>query len=147
MPQADGSATKDALQRLIDGLQTLVREHLALARAELKEDVRDLGRDALVGASGMPALAAGYLLSMIAIGYLLALWMPQWAAFAIVAAVNLGAGGALTLRGVRKVMRRRLDLERTGEELKRDKQWLASLKARAAGNALPGQQEGRWPTQ
>jgi len=140
MPQADGSATKDALQRLIDGLQTLVREHLALARAEL-------GRDALVGASGMPALAAGYLLSMIAIGYLLALWMPQWAAFAIVAAVNLGAGGALTLRGVRKVMRRRLDLERTGEELKRDKQWLASLKARAAGNALPGQQEGRWPTQ
>ena len=63
--------SKDALQRLIDGLQTLIREHLALARAEIKDDLRLMGRDLLVGASGVPALAAGYLLLMVAIGYLL----------------------------------------------------------------------------
>ncbi|MCA1827447.1 MAG: phage holin family protein [Myxococcales bacterium] len=62
--------SKDALQRLIDGLQTLIREHLALARAELKDDARTMGRDLLVGAAGVPALAAGYLLLMMAIGYL-----------------------------------------------------------------------------
>src|SRR5438105_6894219 len=88
--------SKDAFQRLIDGLQTLIREHLALARAELKEDVRSVGRDAVVGAAGVPALLAGYLLLMIALAYLLAIWLPLWAAFGIVAAVNLGAGGALS---------------------------------------------------
>ena len=128
--------SKDALQRLIDGLQTLIREHLALARAELKEDVRSVGRDAVVGAAGVPALLAGYLLLMMALGFLLSLWMPTWAGLGIIALLNLGAGGAVTYAGIRKVMRGRVDLRRTGEELQRDRQWLASLKEppRAAGD-------------
>ncbi|MFN2548142.1 MAG: phage holin family protein [Myxococcales bacterium] len=125
--------SKDALQRLIDGLQTLIREHLALARAELKDDARTMGRDLLVGAAGVPALAAGYLLLMMAIGYLLAVWLPTWAAFGIVAAVNLGAGGAVSLVGLRKVMRQRIGMPRTGEELQRDKAWLSSLKDGSRG--------------
>lgn len=120
--------SKDALQRLLDGLQTLFREHLALARLEIKEDVRSTGKDLLAGAAGVPALAAGYLLLMIAIGYLLALWMPNWAAFGIVALLNLGAGGGMTFLGVRKVMRKRVGMPKTGEELRADKEWLASLK-------------------
>jgi len=122
--------SKDALQRLIDGLQTLIREHLALARAEIKDDLRVMGRDLLVGASGVPALAAGYLLLMVAIGYLLGVWLPLWAAFGIVAVVNLGVGGAVSLAGLRKIMRQRVGMPRTGEELQRDKVWLASLKER-----------------
>src|SRR5258707_12219719 len=86
---------KDALQRLLDGLQMFVREHLALARAEMKADLRAMGRDLAVGAAGMPALAAGYLLSMFAAGFLLSLCLPQWGAFAIVAFLNLTAGGSL----------------------------------------------------
>lgn len=119
--------SKDAFQRLIDGLQTLVREHMALARAELKEDVRGMGRDLLEGAAGVPALAAGYLLFMIALGYLLAVWLPSWAAFGIVALANLGAGAALTAAGIRKVRSRRVDLRRSAEELHEDKRWIASL--------------------
>jgi uncharacterized membrane protein YqjE len=120
--------SKDALQRLIDGIQTLIREHLALARAELKDDARAMGKDLLVGAAGVPALAAGYLLLMMAIGYLLALWIPTWLAFGIVACANLGVGGAVSFVGIRKVMRERVGMRRTGEELQRDKAWLASLK-------------------
>lgn len=120
--------SKDALQRLIDGVQTLIREHLALARAEIKDDLRTMGRDVLVGAAGVPALAAGYLVLMMAIGYLLALWMPNWAAFGIVALANLGVGGAISFAGIRKIMRARVGMPRTGEELQKDKQWLASLK-------------------
>src|SRR5438105_2850461 len=130
MPHAQASSSKDALQRLIDGLQTLIREHLALARAELKQDARVLGRDLMVGAAGVPALAAGYLLLMMAIGYLLAIWLPAWAAFAVVAAANLGVGAAVTYAGIRKMMSGRVELRRTGEELQRDKRWLASLKER-----------------
>ncbi len=63
MPQNQPSMpAKDALQRLLDGLQTLMKEHLALARAELKDDVRTMGRDLLVAAAGVPALAVGYLM-------------------------------------------------------------------------------------
>jgi uncharacterized membrane protein YqjE len=120
-------ASKDALQRLLDGLQTLIREHLALARAEIKDDVRSMARDGAVGAAGVPALAAGYLLLMVAIAYLLAIWLPIWAAFGIVALVNLGVGAAVSLAGLRKVMRQRPGLHRTGEELKKDKAWLAGL--------------------
>src|SRR5438132_8952978 len=121
--------SKDALQRLIDGLQPLIREHLALARAEIKDDLRVMGRDLLVGASGVPALAAGYLLLMMSIGYLLGVWLPLWAAFGIVAVVNLGAGGAVSLAGLRKIMRPRVGRPRPGEELQRAQAWLASLRA------------------
>jgi uncharacterized membrane protein YqjE len=120
-------ASKDALQRLLDGLQTLIREHLALARVEIKDDLRSMARDGAVGAAGVPALAAGYLLMMIAIAYLLALWLPIWAAFGIVALINLGVGAAMSLAGLRKVMRQRPGLHRTSEELKKDKAWLAGL--------------------
>ena len=126
--QSPTTSNKDAFQRLLDGLQTLMREHVALARAEMKEDVRSMGRDAMVGAAGVPALLAGYLLLMFAIGFLLSRWIPQWAAFGIVALVNLGVGGAMTATGAAKLRNRKLAMRATGEELRRDKEWLGSLK-------------------
>jgi hypothetical protein len=132
--------SKDAFQRLIDGLQTLVREHMALARVELKEDLRGMGRDVLAGAAGVPALAAGYLLLMIALGYLLAVWLPPWAGFGIVALANLGVGAVLTLGGVRKVRARHVGLERSAEEVRQDKRWIASL-----GDGPRSHDEGQLP--
>jgi Putative Actinobacterial Holin-X, holin superfamily III len=63
--------SRDALHRLLDGLQTLIREHLALARVELKQDLRTMGRDLATGATGLPALATGYLLFMVALASLI----------------------------------------------------------------------------
>lgn len=123
---------RDAFQRLLDGLQTLMREHVALARAEIKEDVRGMGREALSSAAGLPALLAGYLLLMFSIGYLLSVWLAQWAAFGVVALVNLAIGGALTARGAKKLARRKLALRGTNEEIRRDKEWIASLKANSS---------------
>jgi uncharacterized membrane protein YqjE len=131
------TSSKDALQQLLDGLQTFIREHLALARVEMKEDLRGLGRDLAMGAAGAPALAAGYLLLMIAFAYLLAIWLPNWAAFAIVAAVNLGAGALLTGSGMRRAMRSRVELKRTASEFRRDREWLASLKQGSRPAEMP----------
>ncbi len=129
--------SKDALQRLLDGLQMFIREHLALARSEMKADLRAMGRDLAVCAAGVPALVAGYLLLMIATGYLLSVWLPQWAGFGIVALLNLGAGGSLTLAGMRRVRAERVELP---EELRRDREWLAALKQGAfvQGGAVDG---------
>jgi uncharacterized membrane protein YqjE len=129
MPQSQPTlpATKDALQRLIDGLQTLVREHLALARAEAKEDLRQMGRDLVYGAAGMPMIAVGYLMLMTAVGFLLALWLPNWAAFGIVALVNLGAGTLLSLVAKKKLQARKPAMDASADELRRNKQWLSSL--------------------
>lgn len=132
--------SKEAFQRLIDGLQTLVREHMALARVELKDDLRGMGRDVLAGAAGVPALAAGYLIFMIALGYLLAVWLPPWAAFGIVALANLAAGAVLTLGGIRKVRARHVDLQRTEEELQEDKRWITSM-----GDGPRAHDEGQLP--
>jgi uncharacterized membrane protein YqjE len=125
--------SKEALQRLLSGLQTLFREHLALARVEAKEDLRGMGRDALVGAAGVPAMAAGYLLLMVAVAFLLSRLLPDWAAFGLVALANLGLGAALTIGGLGKLKRDRVELPATGEELQRDKRWLASVRSGNGG--------------
>jgi len=49
------SPSVDALQRLLEGLQTVIREHLALARSEVKDDLRSMGRELMLGAAGVPA--------------------------------------------------------------------------------------------
>jgi hypothetical protein len=120
--------SRDALQQLLDGLQAFIREHLALARVEMKDDLRSLGRDLAIGAASVPALGAGYLLLMMAIGYLIAIWLPNWASFGIVAGINLGAGGILAWSGARRAMRNRVELPRTASEIRRDREWLVFLK-------------------
>jgi uncharacterized membrane protein YqjE len=124
---APSAVAKDALQRLIDGFQTLVREHLALAKIELKDDLRRLGRNAALSAAGVPALFVGYVLLMVSVALLLALALPTWLAFLIVAVLNLAAGGLLTAVFGNKARNERLALPRTAEELKRDRQWIASM--------------------
>src|SRR5438445_11641429 len=92
----------DALARLLDGVQTLFREHLALAKTELKDDLRRGGRDVLLSAAGLPPLLVGYVLLMVALALLVATALPGWIAFGIVALVNLIAGGALTIAFMNK---------------------------------------------
>ena len=126
--------SRDALHRLLDALQTLIREHLALARVELKQDLRTMGRDLATGAAGVPLLAVGFLLLMFAIASLLSIWLPAWAAFGIVALVNLAAGGAITWSGSRRLAHSRIGLPCTAEEIRRDREWMAALKNPAGGN-------------
>jgi hypothetical protein len=91
----------DAFARLLDAVQVLVREHVALARVELKREVRGLARGLSPAAIGVPLLLSGWILLMGAVA--LALPLPAWAAFGIVAAANLAAGAALTRAAVRRV--------------------------------------------
>src|SRR2546425_5851480 len=91
--------SRDVLHRLLDGLQTLIREHLALARVELKQDLRTMGRDLATGAAGLPPLAAGFPLLMFAVAALLSLLVSALGAFWVVVLVELAARGAVTPSG------------------------------------------------
>ncbi|HKC61522.1 MAG TPA: phage holin family protein [Myxococcales bacterium] len=116
MPGSDPHAEvspRDALARLLDGVQTLFREHLALAKIELKDDLRRAGRDLLLGAAGLPPLLVGYLLLMVALALLIALALPGWIAFALMALLNLLVGGALTKIYGEKARREKIALPRT----------------------------------
>jgi uncharacterized membrane protein YqjE len=128
---------RDALNRLIDGFQTLVREHLALAKVELKDDLKRMGRSLALSAAGVPALLAGYLLLNVAIALVLALAIPSWAAFGIVALLNLGAGSALTIHFVNKARQTQLSLGSTGTELRRDREMLSTITNGAAPSPAP----------
>jgi uncharacterized membrane protein YqjE len=119
---------RDALARLIDGVQTFFREHLALAKVELKDDLRRTGRSVVLSAAGLPPVFVGYVLLMVAIALLLRLVIADWAAFGLVALANLAAGGALTMVFTAKVRAEKLALEKTAEELRRDREWLSTLR-------------------
>lgn len=120
---------KEAFQRLIEGLQAFIRENLALFKAEASDELRALSRDLLVAAIGLPFLLVGYLLLMVAAAFALALVLPVWAAFGIVAVINLAAGAALTFVLAGRIARQRRPLPETGAELARNKQWVAQLKS------------------
>jgi uncharacterized membrane protein YqjE len=125
------------LARLLDGVQTLFREHLALAKTELKDDLRRAGRDVVLSAAGLPPLLVGYVLLMVALALLLAQAIPGWVAFALVALVNLIAGGVLTVTFMSKARKDKIALPRTEEELRRDKEWLASVRDGGGRPAYP----------
>jgi uncharacterized membrane protein YqjE len=130
--------TRDALNRLVDGFQTLVREHLALAEIELKEDLNRMARSLILSTAGVPALVAGYMLLNIAIALLLATVMANWVAFGIVALVNLGAGSALTVVFGKKAKETHISLSETESEMRRNREMLSGLKPGArAEQPLP----------
>lgn len=118
MPEREGKVG-DAVGRLIDAVQLLVREHLELARAEMKQDARSLGRHLALAALGVPAVLAGWILAMAALA--LSLPLPRAPAFGLVAGLNLGGGLALSAAGLRKARREDLRLRRSREELRRDR--------------------------
>ena len=117
-----------SLKRVTDGIGRLVREHLQLARAEVREDLKRAGRDLALIVAGLPPLCLGWALVMVAISLWLAKWVGSAAGFLIVGAVHLLAGAALA--GVCAWLlatRDKPSLTRTGRQLEEDRRWLTRL--------------------
>ena len=97
------ASTADLVSQLSEQVSTLVRDELALARAELTEKGKRAGKGAgLLGGGGVLALyGVGALL--VTIGALLALVLPVWASALIVTVVVFAAAGVAALLGKRQV--------------------------------------------
>jgi uncharacterized membrane protein YqjE len=101
-PVTDQSIS-ELVQRASEQISTLVREEIALAKAELTEKGKHAGIGVgLFGGGGVLALyGTGALIATLII--VLAEWMPLWAAALIVTVVLFAVAGVLALLGKKQV--------------------------------------------
>lgn len=103
-PRAAGDeSTAELVQKATEQVSRLIRDELALAKAELTEKGKHAGIGVgLFGGGGVLALyGLGALIAAIVL--LLALVMPAWVAAVIVAVVLFGIAGILALVGKKQV--------------------------------------------
>lgn len=124
---------KPAFERLADGVSTLVKQHIELARYEATRDIRTATRRmAILGACALIG-GVGYLF-LLATGVLLAGWLGGWLAAwicaAVIASAHLGVGGVMGRKYSKKLRAEKpVDLAQLGDELNKDKQWLQQIAA------------------
>jgi hypothetical protein len=99
-PSGNGSAsTADLIRRATEQLSTLVRDELALARAEMTEKLAHAGKGAgLFGGAGVVSLYGVFGL-LAGVVLLLARVMPAWGAAFVVGAALLLVAGAMAVMG------------------------------------------------
>ena len=101
-PAAEQS-TSELVQRASEQISRLVRDEMALARAELTEKGKHAGVGVgLFGGGGVLALY-GLGALFVAVGLLLALVMPGWLAALIVAVVLFAVAAVLALMGRKQI--------------------------------------------
>jgi hypothetical protein len=122
---------KPAFERLTDGLSTLVKQHMELARYEVTKDVKTTGtRVGIIAACAVVALL-GYVM-LLATGVMLAWWLggllAAWITAGALAVVHLAlAGGLAAYFGKKLRDDKPVDLAQTNDELNEDKRWLREI--------------------
>ena len=125
-------STAELVKDLSRDISQLVREEIALAKAEMTEKGRKAGAGAgmLSGAAVLGLAAVGG--SMAFFILVLDSWMPAWLAALIVTAVYAAGAAVLGLRGRERLSEAAPAApERTIESVKEDVQW---AKTRATSN-------------
>jgi uncharacterized membrane protein YqjE len=120
-------ALGDLFRQLAQDSATLVRQEMALAKAELKSNVKSVARDAaMVAVGGILALVGATVLIaflVVAVGDALD---NYWLGALIVGVLFLLVGGILAMSSLKKLKSEDVAPTRTLETLKEDKQWLQS---------------------
>lgn len=107
----------------VEGLRTLARQHVQLAKIEAAEaaGVRGAGVGAMAAAAVVAMYAVGFIAAAAAAG--LAVVVPVWAAISIVAVILGLVAWVLVLVGRRTLKEAPAPGERTRENLKEDARW------------------------
>jgi uncharacterized membrane protein YqjE len=114
----------DLVGELTTEFSALVSSHIALAKAEIRQDAKDAGKaGGMLGGAGAAALIASLMLSAAAAWGLAEVMEPGWA-FLIVGVVWLVVAAVLALSGKRELDDMNPGPRKTMEELEEDKQWL-----------------------
>ena len=109
-------------------MPTLVKQELALAKTELKEEAGKAGKGAgMLGGAGVAGLLAAILASF-ALAYLLDNWMPVELAFLIVTLLWAIVAAVLAAKGKKELKNANPQLPETQQTLKEDAAWVKAQK-------------------
>ena len=132
--QSNGSGERDRqplgreVKRLADAISRLVRDHLELAKAELREEMKSYAVDAALGATALPFLFAALLLLDFALAFALSGPLGLPLACALVGLLNLAIGGAFAGVAAARIRKRDRPLDETSEELQRSRELVQQLR-------------------
>ena len=116
----------DLIGDLTSEFGALVTSHIDLAKAEIKQDVRDASKaGGMFGIAAVSALLALIMLSAAAAWGLAEVMAPGWA-FLIVGALWAVVAGISALMGKKTVAEMEPGPRQTMEEIKEDKEWLTT---------------------
>jgi uncharacterized membrane protein YqjE len=118
----------DLFRQLAQDSATLVRQEVALAKAEIRENVKTVARNATMIAIGAVLALLGGLVLVAFLVMVLgdALWNEYWLGALIVGALFVIIGGIMAKKALGNLKKESLAPEQTIETLKEDKQWLQS---------------------
>ncbi len=116
---ADRRSIAEELSRASDSLGRLIRDHIGLARLELKGEARKITTEAMIGLSALPFVLAGIVMMDVALSIGISSWVGGAWAFLIVGAFNLLIAGSLGLYAATKLRQHRR-LDALSEELERN---------------------------
>jgi len=102
-PNDNGPSAVQALERLADGAQGVVRDQLELARIEARDAVLGSLSGASAALVGAIFLITGWTALSLAAYTLLLATLPPWASFVVVAAVNLALGTGAAAWGMHRM--------------------------------------------
>jgi hypothetical protein len=122
-PKAERSITT-LLSDLASETILLIRQEMALLKAELHEKFSRVGQGATALGAGALIAYSGWLVLLAAAVLGLATVLPAWLAALIVALVALAIGGALVYIGKSRFDADALMPQRTLRSLREDEQWL-----------------------
>jgi VIT1/CCC1 family predicted Fe2+/Mn2+ transporter len=124
MPEYDHSIA-DVLKRALNDAQDLMRGEIALAKAEMREEMRRMGGGVVFLSAAAVAALMGVLLLLMAAAWALAtlLAWPVWAGFAVVAVVVLLVAGILGFVG-RSYVSGQPHMPKTVETMKENMEWM-----------------------
>jgi uncharacterized membrane protein YqjE len=110
------------------GMSTLIRQEMDLAKNELKQEVGKLGKGAgMFGGAGLAGFFTLFFLSL-ALTWLLDNWLPVELAALVVAVLWGVAAAVLALRGRSEIKHAQPQLPVTQQTLKEDARWAKTQK-------------------
>src|SRR4051812_1184851 len=125
-----GTSIPELIRSLLDDTRVLIREELALARAEIREELSIAQTVAMTFVGAALAAAIGAVLLSVAIGGAIAYFLawPAWTGYGIVAVLLLGTGYFLVRYGRNRVAHIRA-LPQTTATVKENLAWMQSKSA------------------
>lgn len=123
-PASSSGSIAELLSDIVGNIQNIIRSEVRLAKTEITEEATAAGK-----AAGI--LAAGVVLALYAVGFLLLCLvyalrgpLPDWAAALVVGLAVAGVAGLLVMVGVQRIKNVDPKPEQTIDTIKEDVQWV-----------------------